>query len=226
MIQLAENVYAVTKKAFFSSPVFIIEKKNGKLTLVDTGLTKDVSSFITQINEKWGSLENVERIIFTHRHGDHIQGLRAFLDEMITISAEAPPEEKIEIVFHEAEGPLFVKDQKDRIIKPNRLVKHEEIIDKELTLQAIHTPGHTYGHLCLLIKNRKLLLIGDLIMLMFGNRLRPVFKLAHDDYKLHFETLPRILNYEWDFAIPSHMKPVKIPREKIENYIKKKTRQK
>ena len=58
---------------------------------------------------------------------------------------------------------------------------------------------------------------------MFGG-LRPVFKRFHDDFSKHTQSVKVLLDYEWDVAIPSHMKPVKIPREKIEKYLEKRSK--
>jgi glyoxylase-like metal-dependent hydrolase (beta-lactamase superfamily II) len=220
MKQLADNLFAVRGKGIFSIPVFVAVKANGKLTLIDTGLAKDTNSILKKLKKKWGSLENIERIAFTHRHSDHTQGLAKILDEMTTISAEAPPQEKIELVVHEAEAPHFIELLKEHNIEPNRLVKHEEYIDKELNLKAIHTPGHSFGHICMLFEDSKIILLGDLIMNMFGI-LNPVFKRFHDDYDQYIVSLPRILSYDWDFAVASHMKPKKIPRARIERFIKR-----
>jgi glyoxylase-like metal-dependent hydrolase (beta-lactamase superfamily II) len=220
MRQLADNLFAITGKGIFTIPVFVAVKANGKLTLVDTGLAKDTNSIIKQIMKKWGSLENIERIAFTHRHSDHTQGLVRILDEMTTISAEAPPHEKIELIVHEAEASHFIEYLKEHNIKPNRLVKHEDYIDNELKLKAIHTPGHSFGHICMLFEDSKILLLGDIIMNMFGI-LSPTFKRFHDDYDQYIVSLPRILSYDWDFAVASHMKPKKIPRARIERFIKR-----
>ena len=51
--------------------------------------------------------------------------------------------------------------------------------------------------------------------------LREVFEKYHDDFEQYQETLKTILDYEWDFAIPSHMTAKKIPRKKIEKFIEK-----
>ncbi|MHA1211816.1 MAG: MBL fold metallo-hydrolase [Candidatus Heimdallarchaeota archaeon] len=188
--------------------------------MVDTGLEKDAKVIINKIKAKWGSLENIEQIIFTHRHYDHTGGLATFLDELATISASEPPEDRIKLVTHEAEAPLFNEAIKNLNIEPNKLVKHDELIDEELALKAINNPGHTFGHLCLLLENEKLLLIGDTIMFMFGT-LRPVFKKFHDDYNQYLDSLKILLEYDWDYAIPSHMRAVKIPRKKIAKFIAK-----
>jgi len=220
MKQLAKNVYSITGKGFFSVPVFVLEKQNGMLTLIDAGLEKYAPTIIKKIRKKWGSLEKIERIVFTHRHYDHTGGLATLIREMTTISTPESPEERVEIVCHEDEAPHFANTLRGQIINPNRTVKHDEIIDEELNLKAIHVPGHSWGHICLLLEKEKLLFLGDLLMLMpFG--LRPIFEKFCDDYEQYLETVGTILNYDWDFAIPSHMKAKKIPRKKVKQLIEK-----
>ncbi|NHJ33287.1 MAG: MBL fold metallo-hydrolase [Asgard group archaeon] len=225
MKQLAKNVYSIRGKGFFSVPVFVLEKENGMLTLIDTGLEKDSKIIINKILKKWDSLEKIERIVFTHRHLDHTAGLANFMNEMTTISAPESPQERVEIVCHEDEAPHFANALRGQVINPNRTCKHEEIIDEDLNLKAIHVPGHSWGHICLLLEKEGLLFLGDTIMLMpFG--LREVFKKFHDDYEQYLDTLKIILDYNWNYAIPSHMTAKKIPRKRVERFIKKLSRKK
>ncbi len=220
MKQLVENVFSVTGKGLFSVPVFIFEKENGMLTLIDAGLEKDANVITKKIRKKWGSLEKIERIVFTHRHNDHTGGLATFIKEMTTISAPESPLERVEIVCHEDEAPYFVNNLRAQLINPNRIVKHEEIIDEELKLKTIHVPGHSWGHICLLLEKERLIFVGDLFMFVpLG--LYPTFKRFADDYNQYIETIDIILDYDWDFAIPSHMVAKKIPRKKVEKFIKK-----
>ena len=139
---------------------------------------------------------------------------------MTTVSAPESPLERVEIICHEAEAPYFVNNLRGQLINPNRTVKHEEIIDAELALKAIHVPGHSWGHICLLLEKERLLFTGDLIFCTpFG--VRPTPKKFCDDYQQYLETISTILNYDWDFAIPSHLKPRKRPRTVIEKFIQK-----
>ncbi|HUU78649.1 MAG TPA: MBL fold metallo-hydrolase [candidate division Zixibacteria bacterium] len=214
MKQLSSILYSVTGKGF-SMPAFIIEKNEKELILIDSGLKKDAHAMIRKIESKWGSLDKISTIIFTHRHADHTGGLPVFLDKINF--------KKIVLIAHQDEEPLFNELFKAKGISITKSVKHNEIIDKKIKLRAIHTPGHTFGHLCLLLEEEKLLLIGDLIMDIFG-KLFPVFKKAHDDFQLWEKNLATILDYDWNYAIPSHMSVKKISREKIEEFILKRTK--
>ena len=206
--QFSDNLFCVTG-GFASAPVFIVVKNDKELLLIDTGMSKDVTKVTSQIEERFGSLDKIKTIVFTHRHYDHTGGLSKLLEKI---------GKKVEIISHKDEEPLFNEDFKDRGIKITKTIKHNDYIDKKLKIKAIHTPGHTFGHLCFLFENEKLLLTGDLFMNTLG-RLAPVFKTFHDDFSKWKETVPTILAYDWDFAIPSHMQIKKIPREKIEKFI-------
>jgi len=214
MKEIAPNLYIVTGAVAFSVPVFVFEVNENELLMIDTGLRKDARSIIKKIRTKWGSLEKIKKIVITHRHIDHIGGLRYIMDKI----EEANKQANVEIICHEDEAKYLIEDIKVQDLKPTRTIKHEEYITKGV--KAIHNPGHTFGHICILFEDEKLLLIGDTIMNTSGV-LMPVFKKFHDDYKQYTKTLKVLLEYEWDYAIPSHNRPTKITREKIEKFIKK-----
>ncbi|NHJ86314.1 MAG: MBL fold metallo-hydrolase [Asgard group archaeon] len=214
MQQFSDHLFSLSGKGLFGMPLFVIVKNDKELFLVDTGLKKDAKANITLIEEHWGSLTKVKKIIFTHRHYDHTGGLQPILERL------AATKSKVDILCHKDEEQLFIDELQKFAVRPTKTLKHDEMIDRNLKLKAIHTPGHTYGHLSLLFEKDKLILVGDLFMDTFG-RLSSVFKKFHDDYSLWQKALPTILNYDWDYAIPTHMKAKKIPRAKVEAFIQK-----
>jgi len=216
MKELAKNVFAVTGLGMYSVPVFVIEVNENELIMIDAGLKKDANSILKKIETKWGSLDKIKRIVFTHRHLDHTGGLAQILEAIESENERA----NVEIICHEEEEQYFIKDLEELKLKPTRTLKHEEYIAKGVKIKAIHNPGHTYGHICLLIEDEKLLILGDTIMYISGV-LMPVFKKFHDDYKKYKKSLPKLLDYDWEYAIPSHNRPIKISREKIKKFIKK-----
>lgn len=216
MKELAKNVFVVTGLGLYSVPVFVIVVNENELVLIDAGLKKDAKIILEKIKNKWGSIDKIKRIVFTHRHIDHTGGLPQIL-EAIELENERA---NVELICHEEEAQYFIKELIEFGIKPTRTVKHEEYIAKGLKIKAIHNPGHTYGHICLLLEDEKLLLLGDTIMYISGI-LMPVFKAFHDDFKQYKKSLPKLLDYDWDYAIPSHNRPIKITREKVEKFVKK-----
>jgi hydroxyacylglutathione hydrolase len=95
----------------------------------------------------------IKYIINTHGHYDHIganQELRSKLGA--------------EILIHEADGPLLENPMKNLSflkpairnvqLTPDRLLKEGDIITVgAISLEVIHTPGHTQGSICLLGDN-------------------------------------------------------------------------
>ncbi|MHA1111166.1 MAG: MBL fold metallo-hydrolase [Promethearchaeota archaeon] len=215
MQKISDNLYAITAKGIFWVPVFVITRDNENLTLIDTGLNKHAKIVIRKIKEKWGSLNKIKRIVFTHRHMDHVGGLAQMVDEIKKIN----PDHVVEIVTHKDEAPYFSKEVSRDDLQPNRLVEHEEWIDKDLKLRGIHVPGHTFGHLCILLEEEKIMLLGDVLIWILG-RLKQVMEKVHDDWNLSQQSLETLLKYEWDIGIPSHFKLKQIPRSEVENYIK------
>lgn len=221
MKELTKNVFAITRIGLYAVPVFVIEVNENELILIDAGLKIDAERILKQIKTKWGSLDKIKRIVFTHRHYDHTGGLSQILKAIELENERA----NVELICHEEEAQYFIKDLKKFELKPTRTVKHEEYIAKGVNIKAIHTPGHTHGHMCLLLEDEKLLLLGDTIMYTLGV-LMPVFKMFHDDYNAYKKSLPKLLEYNWDYAIPSHNRPIKLSREKVEKFVRKMTKKK
>ena len=213
MRKLTDRVYIVSGKGLFSMPVFIIEKTPDELYMIDCGLEKDAKCIIKKINRKWGSVDKIKKILFTHRHLDHTGGLQEILAEMFRVNKE----HKVEIICHTDEAVKFEEAVK---IKPTKTIEHETVIDKDLGLKAIHLPGHTFGHLCYFFEKAKIILLGDVVMDM-GIMLRPVFKKFHDDYDQWQRSLKLLLIYNWEYGVPTHMAARKIPRKRLEKFISK-----
>jgi len=204
-----------------SESVFVLERPDRSLLLVDAGL----DSFATHLFHGFAALGDealtrLSLIVFTHRHPDHISGLPALLSALGGRSIPLVAHEHTAEHFSE-----FLPEPSRNTIHISRTVKHDEYVDATLKLRAIHTPGHTFGHLCLLLEEERILLAGDLFMRLFG-LLHPVFKKYHDDFSLWRQTLSTVLDYDWDYAIPTHRKPVKLPRKRVERFIQRMTRHK
>jgi glyoxylase-like metal-dependent hydrolase (beta-lactamase superfamily II) len=147
---------------------FLITDEDG-LTLVDAGW-KTAPPIIQQaIGDQGHTLGDIRRIVITHAHPDHVRGL-----------AELTARTRAEVVIHELDaGWLAVgrvpRDGRsgtlgraiDRLpllhwqpVIPDRAVSDGETIG---TLRAIHTPGHSPGHLAFLHEPSRALLVGDAV---------------------------------------------------------------
>jgi len=95
---------------------------------------------------------NIEYIILTHGHGDHICGVPYYKDKF-----------NAKIIGHHGDDFLFM-DEKENLSKeftgraitfvPDRYVNDGEIIKvSNIDIKVIHTPGHTPGGISLLVEN-------------------------------------------------------------------------
>lgn len=68
---------------------------------------------------------------------------------------------------------------------------------------VIHTPGHTPGHICLYLKNSKLLIAGDALAANNGSLYGPVPEHA-EDIELAYESLNKLLKYDVEKVVCYH----------------------
>jgi len=95
---------------------------------------------------------DIEYIILTHGHGDHICGVPYYVDKF-----------KTKIAGHREDNFLFSNAIENLSIEftgraitftPDHYVTDGEIIKiGNITVKVIHTPGHTPGSICLLVGN-------------------------------------------------------------------------
>ncbi|WP_129600069.1 MBL fold metallo-hydrolase [Anaerophilus nitritogenes] len=94
-------------------------------------------------------------IILTHYHHDHIGAVK-FIKKKYNVP--------IFIHQDDVEGLKnpYLNYSKDMSITPDKIVKDkDEINGGNITLEVIHTPGHTPGGMCLKVKNEKIIFTGD-----------------------------------------------------------------
>jgi len=134
------------------------------IALVDTGTGRHFDR-VTKNLQRFGlTPADIELIINTHCHYDHVGGNRAFLD-----AADCG------IAIHELDAePLRNGDgvvtcaallgEELEPIEPTRLLHDGDRIELgNLVLEALHTPGHTRGSICLYDHERQVLFSGDTV---------------------------------------------------------------
>jgi len=121
----------------------------------------------------------VKEVWLSHWHEDHFINLDLFDDLPLCIMEEdAYPLSDLEVfmdaygvddVFKEDWRPLFHDVFHFRPRKPSRFLKHGDIIDLgSVSVEVIHSPGHTPGHMALLFNNPELLFMADYDLSSFG----------------------------------------------------------
>jgi len=155
--------------------VYLLKSRDGGTCLVDSG-TKDSATVICQ---KLKALEAwpVDRIIFTHSHWDHTQGigyLRQKAEEdgcelQVLASEKAMPylaDQSYNVCFGTDQMPyLNIEDVKG--LKGGQQIE----IGADLTIAIIDTPGHMVDHISIWDESTGNVMVGDAIGMRWTDNL-------------------------------------------------------
>ena len=140
---------------------FIIDDDTGKTLVVDPGAEPErILSELKRYSLK------IAGIINTHGHGDHIAG-NSYIKSQ---SGNNSP-----VHIHQKDAPMLTDSKKNlseglyfqNIVSPaaDVMIKDGDVITlgDKIKLEVMHTPGHTPGGICLLLKKpqNKILFSGD-----------------------------------------------------------------
>lgn len=152
------------------------------------------------------SPEQVSKVILTHLHGDHTDGLKFFPTNEIIVNEDEyrKPYGNLPTTYPKWFSPVqvnFLKDRIDFFEKAYPLTKSEDLL-------LVPTPGHTYHHCSVLLKtdSAHILFAGDTSykhQQLLDNR----FGGSNIDYDQSQKTYDHILSYAERFPLiylPSH----------------------
>jgi glyoxylase-like metal-dependent hydrolase (beta-lactamase superfamily II) len=144
----------------FSCNIFIVES-GGQAAVIDTGTgqrntAEEIAKFI--------ELDAISKIILTHRHCDHIGGIRHLKERLPDVEylAYKGDAEAIQNAEKASTGSAMW-----RIpivpVKVTWLDDGDVIEVGKEKLEVMHTPGHTIGSMCLYHRKSKTLFSGDTV---------------------------------------------------------------
>ncbi len=146
VLRIPAGIYAANCYVVYSE-----NTKNG-IIIDPGGDSEDILKIVEDKNI------NINYIILTHGHGDHIGGVMDLINEL-----------KVPLLIHEDDEDMIL-DAKMNLsnimpvgsieLKPDKLLNDGDIIKfGELEAEIIHTPGHTKGGICIKIEDN--LITGD-----------------------------------------------------------------
>ncbi len=169
-----------------------------KDTLIDSGVGFNFTRLMDVLRVFKSSLDSIKTIINTHYHFDHIGGNGYMTNAKIWIhEADAS-------VLEKGDEEATVADFFGKQMRPMKVEKKLKDGDKipfgDLTLEVIHTPGHTPGSICLYEPKGKLLFTGDTIFPDgFGRT-----DLPGGDANQLKKSIEKVLKLKVDKILPGH----------------------
>jgi len=139
----------------------------------------------------------LERIVLTHSHPDHIGGVEGVLARFGNLPVQKMPREAL-----------------DRGLGIEALGDGDVVEVEGATLKAIWTPGHACDHLCFLLREEKVLFTGDNVLGAGTTVIPPDGDL--DDY---LASLQRLLALDIERIFPAHGPVIEEPHRKIREYL-------
>jgi glyoxylase-like metal-dependent hydrolase (beta-lactamase superfamily II) len=146
-----------------------------RLTLIDAGMVGSrlmLERYLRRIGRR---LEELDRIICTHGHPDHIGGVSELVgDRAVSVLIHPDDLAGLRLPLREA----FASTE-DRAVRRGRLIQYltrtpadptlvhdGEVLPMLGGLRVVHTPGHTPGSICLYAPRYRLLFTGDVLQVV------------------------------------------------------------
>ena len=218
--EVVENLYLIKLGA---SNVYLIDHGDQGLTVVDAGFPADSAEIEEGIVSIGREPSELTDIVITHAHPDHL-GSAAHLSAGGTIPISLPFKEadiarsgRFEVTEAKPLPGLFnrflfwfliarkspyefpgFQPQKD-------LVGGETLKLGGSALDVVHTPGHTPGHVSLLWKqDRNVLIAGDAV----ANIPRLNYALNYEDLDTGKQSATKLAQLDFEVAVFGHGKPI------------------
>ena len=211
--EIVSGVYGIAVGPIVNAFVIVDEG----VTLVDTGTAKGVGKIEGALRDLGRT--RIDTIALTHHHPDHRGGAAVLanganvyvhaLDAPVVRGDRKQPGPSVggvQKVLITALGPLTGM----LIGQPQPAAVHKEISDGDEVpggLRAVHTPGHTAGHVSFLHEGKRLLFVGDAAQHRTGLALPPPF--FTEDMAQAKTTLQKIAALDFDVAVFGHGRVLK-----------------
>ena len=197
---------------------YLFEWKEG-LTLIDTGFPGDIHTILDALVANGRALHSVRRIIITHGDVDHM-GAAAKLKRATGAVVGCHSVEKVLLERPSKRVPAalwmrpiwaamrLLPNYSALPVTPDELYVDGQTLPEGLIV--VHTPGHSPGHISLLHRQRRLLIVGDALNNR-GGRLQlppPLFTPDMANAQRSIWKLVKKYGDDFDAAVFGHGEPI------------------
>jgi glyoxylase-like metal-dependent hydrolase (beta-lactamase superfamily II) len=194
-MKITEEIYAF----FWTNPManncntFLIDGE--QRILIDPGHYHLLSHVKEGLSELSLSLQDIDIVIITHGHPDHIEGIKAFFETPTHIAIH-----KTEVDFIKRVAPHYGQVLGTEDFQPDIFLKEGDLKISDLTFEVINTPGHSPGSVCLYWPEKKVLFTGDVV---FNQGIGRTDLPAGNGQELK-ESIKRISRLDVEYLLPGH----------------------
>jgi glyoxylase-like metal-dependent hydrolase (beta-lactamase superfamily II) len=167
--------------------------------MVDAGALDDeaVQALLDFLRRQGGA--SLSRLLLTHWHPDH----RVGVDRLREATG-------CRVGIHQWEAERIENPPADFTFQHGDLLEAGDTV-----LEVVHTPGHSAGHCCFLLRGHGVLFTGDHILGAGTSIVAP----PEGDMAAYMESLSLLLNYPLRILCPGHGPVVWEAREKVLEYL-------
>ncbi len=183
-----ENALQWAEVSFGFVSAFVLARPDGRMTIVDTGTSGGLTMMTQGVEALGGTWADVDHVIATHSHGDHVGSL-------VDVLQAAP----------ESLGYAGADDLPS-ITAPRDLVALADG-DEVHGFQIVAAPGHTPGSICVYDPTTGLLVAGDAVLSSGGEPTGPSAQFS-DDITLANRSVARLAELQVEALLVGHGDPV------------------
>jgi len=166
-----------------------------KRILVDPGHYSLFSHVQEGLSRLSLSAEEIDIVVITHAHPDHIEAVKVFEETDALIAVPAAEMHFIKRVARYHGDAFGLLD-----LEPDILLQEGAFQIGNVNFQAIQTPGHSPGSICLHWPDKKVLITGDVV---FNQGIGRTDLPGGDGHKLK-ESIKRISQLDVEVLLPGH----------------------
>ena len=210
-MQIAPDVHSVP---LLGANAFLITEE--RMTLIDAGLAGSKPMLLRYLRQIGRSADEIDRIVCTHGHPDHIGGVRELITERpIEVFVHPADLDGVSLTLREALAAPYGGSRRGHLIQymtPHpgvaTPIQDGDVIPVLGGLEVIHTPGHTPGSVCLYARRPRILFTGDVLQVRGGRLAFASLFFSHDHAQARASVM-RLAHLDVDIIATSHYRPVR-----------------